>query len=226
MKKTFYTEAAYFVGLFVLAIGTALMERGDFGMSMVVAPAYILHRWLVEFLPFFSFGMAEYTLQFVILILLAAVMRRVKIGYLLSFVTAVLYGFMLDFCLWAASFLPTGIPARIVFFLLGMVICSVGVALLFRTYFPPEAYELFVKEIAAKTGAPISRVKTIYDYVSCAVGIVLSFVFFGFGVFVGVKWGTVVCALINGFMIGRIAAWMETKFDFRDRLGWKKYLGE
>ena len=58
MKKTFYTEAAYFVGLFVLAIGTALMERGDFGMSMVVAPAYILHRWLVEFLPFFSFGHA------------------------------------------------------------------------------------------------------------------------------------------------------------------------
>jgi uncharacterized membrane protein YczE len=225
MKKTFYTEAAYFVGLFVLAIGTALMERGDFGMYMVVAPAYILHRRLVEFLPFFSFGMAEYTLQLVLLIAIAAVMRRVKIGYLLSFVTAVIYGFMLDFCLWAASFLPSDIPARIVFFVLGMVICSVGVALLFRTYFPPEAYELFVKEIAAKSGAPISRVKTVYDCISCGVGVALSFAFFGFGVFVGVKWGTVVCALSNGWMIGRIAAWMEKRFDFRDRYGWKKYLG-
>ncbi len=218
MKKTFYTEAAYFVGLFVLAVGTALMERGNFGMSMVVAPAYILHRWLVEFLPFFSFGMAEYTLQFVLLILLAAVMRRVKVGYLLSFVTAVLYGFMLDLCLWAASFLPwEGVAVRLVFFLVGMVICSVGVALLFRTYFPPEAYELFVKELAEKTGAPISRCKTVYDCVSCGVGIVLSFVFFGFGVFVGVQWGTVVCALINGWMIGRIAAWMEKTFSFTEK---------
>ena len=45
-----------------------------------------------------------------------------------------------------------------------------------------------------------------------------SFLFFGFGHFEGVKWGTVLCALINGWMIGAIAAWMEKKFVFRDAL--------
>ena len=219
MKKTFYTEAAYFLGILILAVGTALMEKGNFGMSMVVAPAYILHRWLSQMLPFFSFGMAEYTLQFVLLIALSAVMRRIKLGYLLSFVTAVIYGCTLDLCLWAASFLPgEGIALRLLFFFLGMVLCSIGVALLFRTYFPPEAYELFVKEIAGKTGISVSRCKTVYDCVSCGAGIVLSFVFFGFGQFVGVSWGTILCALINGWMIGRIAAWMEGKFAFRDAL--------
>ena len=43
MKKKlgFYTEIAYFLGLFLLAFGTAMTVYGGFGMSMVVAPAFI-----------------------------------------------------------------------------------------------------------------------------------------------------------------------------------------
>ena len=36
-KPVFYTEAAYFIGLFLLALGTALTAYGGFGISMVVA---------------------------------------------------------------------------------------------------------------------------------------------------------------------------------------------
>ena len=42
-KRIFYTELAYFLGLLILAVGTAFMERANFGVSMVVAPAYLLH---------------------------------------------------------------------------------------------------------------------------------------------------------------------------------------
>ena len=35
-KKVFYSEAAYGVGVLLLALGTGLMERADFGLSMVV----------------------------------------------------------------------------------------------------------------------------------------------------------------------------------------------
>ena len=41
MKRTFYTETAYAIGIVALALGTALMEKADYGMSMVVAPAYL-----------------------------------------------------------------------------------------------------------------------------------------------------------------------------------------
>ena len=41
--------------------------------------------------------MSEYCLQFLLLILLVIVMRRFKKGYMFSFVTAVFYGFTLDF---------------------------------------------------------------------------------------------------------------------------------
>ena len=72
-KPVFYTELAYPIALLLLALGTALTAYGGFGISMVVAPAYILHLRVSELLPFFSFGVAEYTLQAVILLLLIAV---------------------------------------------------------------------------------------------------------------------------------------------------------
>jgi len=216
-KRVLYSEAAYLIGLIVLAVGTALMEKADFGMSMVVAPAYLIHLKVSEYLPFFSFGMSEYVFQAVLLCLLAAVMRRARMSYLLSFATAFLYGVILDAVMAAAAFLPdTGIAWRIVYYAAGLVICSVGVAFLLHTYLPPEAYELAVKEFSQKFRMPISKTKTIYDCCSCGLGIVLSLCFFGG--FVGVKWGTVVCALINGWLIGRITRFLENRFVLKDAL--------
>lgn len=222
-KRTFYTEAAYVLGIAILAIGTALMERADFGMSMVVAPAYLLHLKVSQRLAFFSFGMAEYMLQAVLILMLAAIQRRAKKVYLFSFCTAVLYGFALDAAIAMVALIPGGgMAMRGIFYAAGMVLCSVGVACLFETYISPEAYELFVKEIAEKTGTPISRTKTMYDCVSCALGVAMSFMFFGFGHFEGVKAGTIICALVNGWMIGRISAMMKARVEFRDGLKMRK----
>ena len=73
-KRIFYCELAYFFGIVVLAFGTALMEKADFGMSMVVAPAYLIHLKISEYVPSFSFGMSEYIFQAVLLVLLSLVM--------------------------------------------------------------------------------------------------------------------------------------------------------
>jgi len=218
MKKICYTELSYVLGIVILAFGTALMERADFGMSMVVAPAYLLHLKISEVAPWFTFGMAEYLLQAVLLIAIGIVMGRFRSSYLVSFFTAVFYGVALDLCIAAVALLPeAGMVGRVLFYVLGLILCSVGVALLFHTYISPEAYELLVKEIARKWNREISRVKTVYDCCSCAVGIVLSFAFFGMWHFEGVKVGTVICALVNGWLIGRIGRFLEARFAFQDR---------
>jgi len=216
-KRTFYCEFVYVIGIVVLALGTALMERANFGMSMVVAPAYLIHLKVSQFLPFFSFGMAEYVFQAFLLVVLSLIMRRGKKGYLLSFVTAFIYGMILDAVMFLVALLPfEGVVWRIVLYVAGMVVCAIGVALLFHTYFPPEAYELFVKELAEKLHMPIGKMKTIYDCCSCALGVILSLCFFG--TLVGVQWGTIVCAIINGWLIGRISRFLEDKFVFKDAL--------
>ena len=49
-KKVFYTELSYVLGLVLMAFSTAFTEKADFGMSMVGAPAYILHLKISEIL--------------------------------------------------------------------------------------------------------------------------------------------------------------------------------
>ena len=221
-KKVFLSELAYIAGILALAFGTALMERADFGMSMVVAPAYLLYLKISQYLPWFTFGMSEYMLQAVLIVILSVVLRKFKNSYLFSFATAVLYGFMLDLSIEGISAIDlNGIAWQLVFFISGMALCSTGISLLFHTYIAPEAYELFVKEISATYNLNINKVKTVYDCCSCVIGIALSFAFFGIGHFEGVKLGTIFCALINGSLIGQISRLLESEFVFKDALPWR-----
>lgn len=214
-RKRFYMEWAYVLGIVLLALGTALMEKADFGMSMVVAPAYVLYLKLSQQFSFVTFGMMEYMLQAFLLVLLGLGMRRFKLSYLFSFVTAVIYGFTLDGCMLLAGLLPDGgMIMRVVNYVLGMVLCSAGVAFFFHTYIAPEAYELIVKELSGAWGISVSKFKTGYDLVSCMISVVLSFAFFGLWHFEGVKLGTVLCALVNGTIIGFISGGMEKRWEF------------
>lgn len=222
-KKVFYTEAAYVLALIIMAFGAAFSAKADFGMSMVVAPAYIIHLKLSELLPWFSFGVAEYCFQGFLVLLTVLIMRRFKLSYLFSFVTAILYGTLLDCAIALISGLPAGTLAlRIAWYILGTVLCSFSVSLFFHTYLSPEAYELIVKELAVKFGN-IDLVKRIYDYSSAILAIVLSFLFFGFGVFRGVYWGTVICAVVNSILISRFSRLLERVFVFQNKFSLEKH---
>lgn len=218
-KKPFYMEWAYVLGILLLAMGTALMERANFGMSMVVAPAYLLYLKLSAKFSFVTFGMMEYMLQAFLLVVMGIGLRKFKVSYLFSFVTAVIYGFTLDGCMLLAGFIPGGMVFRVVCYVLGMVVCSAGVAFFFHTYIAPEAYELIVKEFSARWNIPVGRFKTGYDIVSCLVSVIMSFAFFGMWHFEGVKLGTILCALVNGSIIGMMSRSMENKWTFVRKIG-------
>lgn len=223
-RPVFSNELAYVVGIIAVAFGVAFMEKANFGVSMVVAPAYLLYLKLSPSYPFFTFGMAEYTLQAVLLVAMMIMLRKFKLSYLFSFVTAVVYGFTLDFCMWSVNGIDAQpVWARLVMFLGGMVLCSIGISFFFHSYVSPEVYELFVKEVSHHIGMDINRFKTIYDCSSCIISITMSFAFFGMWHFEGVKLGTVFCALVNGSMIGAVSKLLESHFEFKDCLKLRKY---
>lgn len=224
MKKRFPTELAYVIGIIALALGTAFMERADFGMSMVVAPAYLLHLKISNYWAGFTFGMAEYCFQAFLIIILSIVMGKFKRKYLFSFVTAFVYGTILDLTMKLVGMIPGfGIFFRILYFVAGMFICAIGVSMLFHTYIAPEAYELFVKEFSEKYHRNINKVKTVYDCCSCLVAIIMSFLFIGLFRFEGVKLGTVLCAVLNGWLISQCSNYFERHLDFQDALQFRKY---
>lgn len=223
-KATFYTESAYLFGIAGLALGTAFMEKANMGISMVVAPAYLIYLKLSKVWTFVTFGMAEYSLQVVLLVIMVITLRKFKVSYLFSFVTAIIYGFTLDGCMALVADIDTSSFATgIAFYIIGLVLCAIGVAFIFQTYIAPEVYELFVKEVSIKTHSNINHFKIGYDCFSCLVGIILSFLFFGLFHFEGVRLGTIICALVNGRIIGTISYLMEKHLNFIDALPLRKY---
>lgn len=87
-----YEEPVYLAALVMLSLAVAMTAAADFGVSMIVAPAYILS---LKF-PFLTFGRAEYIIQALLFAVFCILMRRIKPVYLFSFVTCIIYGFVLD----------------------------------------------------------------------------------------------------------------------------------
>ncbi len=223
-KKVFSTELAYIFGIALLGLGNALMSHTGFGVGVVVSPAYILHLKISEYLPFFTFGTAGYLLQGVLLLVLCLVTRKFRTSYLLSFGTAVISGFILDAFIYLLGFTaPVTLAGRIIFFALGMLIATPGIALIFNTYITPEAYDLFVKEVSRNFSLDINKVKPIFDISAFLLSVVLCFSFFGFGSFHGIGIGTLVSACFNGLLIGLYGKLWHKLFSFEDKLKWRPF---
>lgn len=219
-KHTFYTGAAYILGLIMLALGTALMARGGFGISMVVAPAYILHLKLSQSFAFFTFGACEYLLQAVILAIMMLILKRVRLIYFLTFATTVIYGLLLDASMLALPQIAVGnYGLRIAVYIIGVLLCTSAIALFFKTYLPPAAYEVFVKNVSRKFGIKLFNFKTAFDISFCLIAAVMSLVFFGEIRGIGV--GTVLCALIYGSLIGLFTKHFDTFWCFKNAFNLK-----
>ena len=224
MKKNFSCELSYLLGIIILAIGSALMTMSNFGLSMIVAPAYILHLKVSQYWSFFTFGMAEYTFQALLLLVLIVALRKFKWYYLFSFVTAVLYGLALDGALAICNlFVWDALAIRIVAYVVGILLCTFAIALLINTYIAPEVYELLVKELAQKWSKPFGKVKVAYDVFSLVLAVVLSVCFFGWWPLEGVGIGTVVSAIFNGWLIATFSKLLNKRFNFVDSLPLRKY---
>lgn len=215
-KRIFYTEISYVLGIITLALGASLFVKADYGVSVVVAPTYLLHLKLSETWSFVTFGVAEYIVQGFLLLLLTLIVRRFHWSYLFSFATALFYGFVLDRILSLFTLFSLPDPwMRIVCYIMGLLICAVGVSLCLHTYLSPEVYELFVKEFSAKYKRHLGVVKTVYDCSSFLVALILSISFFGFFPLKGIGVGTLISALLNGRLIAWINRFLDEHFTFQ-----------
>lgn len=210
------SEIAYFAAIVLLSLAVAILSTADFGISMIVAPAYLLSLKA----GFLSFGQAEYVVQAIVFILLCIVLKRFRFVYFFSFGTCLIYGFVLD--LWRKiPFLnptatPPGsmnLPLRIAMFVIGMILTSFSVALFFKTHLFPQVYDFFVKAVSCKYGIKLSRLKTVVDLSCLTASVIMTFAFFG--EIRGIGWGTLIMALLNGTVIGYFSKLLDKAFDFQ-----------
>ncbi len=208
-------EGAYLLAIVLLALAVATLTAADFGISMVVAPAYLLSLkvgWL-------TFGQAEYLIQAGVFFLLCLVLRKFRVIYLMSFVTCLVYGAVLDLWRLLPCFAPAVTPPgsmalwlRIPMFLFGMLLTSFSVALFFKTYLYPQVYDFFVKAVSLRYGIRLPVFKTCVDLALLLSAAVMTFSFFGR--VDGLGWGTLVMAVLNGTLIGIFSRWLDRRFVF------------
>ncbi|MBQ9767225.1 MAG: hypothetical protein IJW37_03905 [Lachnospiraceae bacterium] len=214
-------EIAWVLGIVLCALGVCLSTKADFGLSMIAAPAYILHVGLVKVFPWFSQGTAEYVFQGALLILLCIAVQKFRLRYLLSFGTAILFGLALD--LWFVVFGGNGAyeetSLRIAAFVLGTLITGLSIAFFFRTKLPQEIYELFVTELSTRYGWKSTRVKQIFDFSCLALSLVLAF--FVNRSLEGIGIGTVIVTIVNASVIALFGKGLDKLFIF-DSLVTKK----
>lgn len=204
-KKTIISsEVVYVATTMATSLATAMLSAADFGISMVVAPSYIISLRVSGL----TFGQTGYIIQGILLIVLFVILRKIKLLYLFSFVSGFLFGTALD--LWRAmipqlnpelyapgEYLP---GVRVLLFIAGFLLNAFGVTLYFKTYFYPQGYEFFVKKICIKYKFAIPKFKLFFDLSCLLISILTSMILFHR--LEGIGTGTVIIAFLNGFMIG------------------------
>lgn len=203
-KIKIYSELLYICAVLLLALAVSMLTAADFGVSMIVAPAYLLSRKL----EFLSFGQCEYILQGCLFIVFCLLMKKIRAVYFSSFVTCLLYGSVLD-C-WR-EFIPLfnpnitspgsmSIALRVILFVFGMLLTSFSVSLFFKTYLYPQVYDFFVKGMSQRFNKDRTKFKTAFDMSCLLIAVIMSLLLFKG--FVGINFGTVIMACFNGTIIG------------------------
>jgi len=196
---------SWILAMIICPLGVCFSAKSGFGVSMIEAPVYALFRKISTFWDFYTFGMSEYVVQGILLILMCLIIKSFKWKYLLSFATAFVFGEILDFWNYIFRFVETdclSITARIIYAVVSCVIVSFAVSMFFRTFLPLEVWELFVKELTEKYNLNMTKVKWIYDISSLALGILLMLIFFRKFMWDIVGIGTIVTTFVNAPLIG------------------------
>ena len=214
-KIQHFGEIAWLIGVVLCSLGVSLSAKSGLGVSMVIAPAYVLHLRFSQVFPWFTLGMAEYTFQGLLIIATALVIRRFKLKYLLCFFTAVIHGFAVD--MWR-SLIGSGIAQTViekgVYCALGTVVTAFAISLMLRTYLPQEVFELVVKEVSDKYSFSMNKVKWVYDISSLVLGIVLMLALFKTFSLEIIGIGTLILTVINAPLIAFFGKILDKMISF------------
>lgn len=190
------------IGIILANLGVCLCTKADFGISMIGASPYIVHVWLRDRFPWYTQGTSEYIWEALILVIGCIIVRRFKLKYLLSFMTAVIAGLAIDgwFFVLGGNGAFSDFTVRIVMFSLGTLATALGIAFFFNTKMPMQVYELVVAEVSDRYDKDLNKVKYVNDIILLLVAVILSFALTR--KFTGIGVGTVVITLLNAPLIG------------------------
>ena len=215
-KKLFIGELALIMGLIINSFANTLMVKSGFGISSISSVPYTLSLVFDKI----TYGSWNYIFQCALIFILVLITKKFKVGYIVSFFLAIVFGNMIDFCnIFIMQKLPNNIIYNIIYFLISFSMLSVGMSLLLKCKTPVLPIDTFTRDLTEEFDINYKKVKTVFDLSCLATTIIFSVVFLkGFE---GIGIGTVICALITGKVVSFVNSFVDEHFYFKPMLSKK-----
>ena len=197
----------FLVGLFVNSLGVSLITKANLGTSPISSIPYVLSLN-------FPFTLGNFTIFFsVFLIALQLIILRknFKLEHILQIPVSIIFGYFIDLTMILFSWVnPEAYIMKIVYLLIGCLILGVGVYMEVLADVVMLPGESFVRAIVLTWKTNFGTTKICFDVSMSVIAAVLSFIFAGS--LAGVREGTVIAALLVGFiarLIGKKLAFLK-----------------
>lgn len=197
----------FLVGLFVNSLGVSLITKANLGTSPISSIPYVLSLN-------FPFTLGNFTIFFsIFLIVLQLIILRknFKLEHILQIPVSIIFGYFIDLTMILFSWVnPEAYIMKIIYLLIGCLILGVGVYMEVLADVVMLPGESFVRAIVLTWKTNFGTTKICFDVSMSVIAAVLSFIFAGS--LAGVREGTVIAALLVGFiarLIGKKLAFLK-----------------
>lgn len=199
----------FILGLFVNSLGVALITKANLGTSPISSIPYVLSLN-------YAFTLGNFTIFFSILLIVLQLIllgKNFKLEHFLQIPVSLAFGYFIDFCMMLLGFVnPSTYLVKVIDLLIGCLILGVGVYMEVLADVVMLPGESFVRAVVFRWKTEFGVTKICFDVSMAVIAAVLSFVLAGR--LDGVREGTVVAALLVGFIartIGRYLSFMPEK---------------
>ena len=185
----------FLVGLFVNSLGVSLITKANLGTSPISSIPYVLSLN-------FPFTLGNFTIFFsIFLIVLQLIILRknFKLEHILQIPVSIIFGYFIDLTMILFSWVnPEAYIMKIVYLLMGCLILGVGVYMEVLADVVMLPGESFVRAIVLTWKTNFGTTKICFDVSMSVIAAELTFVFAGR--LAGIREGTVIAALLVGFI--------------------------
>ena len=216
-KRQLPGELFLLAGLILNSLAISLMIKANFGISALDSLPYVLSLAF----PVFKNGTWNAIIQSSWLIFTMVAIRKIKPGYLISFVLVFIFGLLLNS--WAKVIQPLSndFIFRLIYFAAGFLILAFGISFLMLCGTPVLPFDTVVRAFTTEKGMSLRKVRTGFDLFNLALSLAISLLFIG-GI-AGIGLGTLFSALLMGVVIHEITTRMSARLDIKPKI---KLLGK
>ncbi|MBQ3657192.1 MAG: cytidylate kinase family protein [Bacteroidales bacterium] len=206
------------LALFVMTFGTSLAIRANLGSAPIACPPYVLSCIEGQSL---TFGTLTFILHLIFVFAQYLLLRGdLKTKILRQIPLSLCFGFFTDLTMWLTKSFQwdnsvEGYAVRVLQLVVGTTLIGIGVSVQVRCRTLLLAGEGMISAIARIMKKEYGKVKIFCDIFLVLIGLIFSFLFFGFWRFDMIGFGTLFSAVYVGFVVRFVAKhtpWLETFF--------------